>query len=90
YNTIEYHYDGRKHSQQKTDDEYPDDLKEYVGEIPIRGIIIDPKAASCIAILKKNRFTVIKAKTEVLDGIRNLARLLNEDKIKYNDCCKET
>ncbi|MGW2602736.1 hypothetical protein [Streptomyces klenkii] len=90
YKTKEYHYDGRKNSQQKTDDEYLDDLKEFVGEISIRGIIVDPSAASFIALLKKNRFKVIKAKNEVIDGIRNVARLLNEEKIKYNDCCKET
>ncbi|WP_242291375.1 MULTISPECIES: PBSX family phage terminase large subunit [unclassified Bacillus cereus group] len=90
YKTKEYHYDGRKNSRQKTDDEYLDDLKEFVGDISIRGIIVDPSAASFIALLKKNRFKVIKAKNEVIDGIRNVARLLNEEKIKYNDCCKET
>ena len=90
YKTKEYHYDGRKNSRQKTDDEYLDDLKEFIGDISIRGIIVDPSAASFIALLKKNRFKVLKAKNEVLDGIRNVARLLNEEKIKYNDCCKET
>ncbi|TNB92615.1 PBSX family phage terminase large subunit [Bacillus cereus] len=90
YKTKEYHYDGRKSSRQKTDDEYLDDLKEFVGDISIRGIIVDPSAASFIALLKKNRFKVLKAKNEVIDGIRNVARLLNEEKIKYNDCCKET
>ncbi|MGX5441522.1 PBSX family phage terminase large subunit [Bacillus thuringiensis] len=90
YKTKEYHYDGRKNSRQKTDDEYLDDLKEFIGDISIRGIIVDPSAASFIALLKKNRFKVLKAKNEVIDGIRNVARLLNEDKIKYNDCCKET
>lgn len=90
YKTKEYHYDGRKNSRQKTDDEYLDDLKEFIGDISIRGIIVDPSAASFIALLKKNGFKVLKAKNEVLDGIRNVARLLNEEKIKYNDCCKET
>ncbi|PFA69024.1 PBSX family phage terminase large subunit [Bacillus cereus] len=90
YKTKEYHYDGRKNSRQKTDDEYLDDLKEFIGDISIRGIIVDPSAASFIALLKKNRFKVLKAKNEVIDGIRNVARLLNEEKIKYNDCCKET
>lgn len=90
YKTKEYHYDGRKNSRQKTDDEYLDDLKGFIGDISIRGIIVDPSAASFIALLKKNRFKVLKAKNEVIDGIRNVARLLNEEKIKYNDCCKET
>ncbi|PFT88292.1 PBSX family phage terminase large subunit [Bacillus cereus] len=90
YKTKEYHYDGRKNSRQKTDDEYLDDLKEFIGDISIRGIIVDPSAASFIALLKKNRFKVLKAKNEVIDGIRNVARLLNEEKIKYNACCKET
>ncbi|MEC0037814.1 PBSX family phage terminase large subunit [Bacillus cereus] len=50
YKTKEYHYDGRKNSRQKTDDEYLDDLKEFIGDISIRGIIVDPSAAFAIPI----------------------------------------
>lgn len=91
YKVKEYHYDGRQKSKQKTDQEYLEDLQEFVGgSTPLKGIIVDPSAASFIALLKKNRFNVIKAKNEVIDGIRNLANALNDKLIMYNDCCKET
>ncbi|MGC4378268.1 PBSX family phage terminase large subunit [Fictibacillus sp. Mic-4] len=91
YKVKEYHYDGRQKSKQKTDQEYLEDLQEFVqGLSDIKGIIVDPSAASFIALLKKNHFRVIKAKNDVIDGIRNVATALNDGKIKYNDCCKET
>ncbi|WP_273122768.1 PBSX family phage terminase large subunit [Bacillus weihaiensis] len=91
YKVKEYHYDGRKSSKQKTDQEYLDDLKEFIGEIRgIKGIIVDPSAASFIALLKKNNMKVIKAKNDVLDGIRNVANALVNNLVKYNNTCVET
>lgn len=90
YKVKEYHYEGRKESKQRTDAEYSADLQEFVKGIRIRGVIVDPSAASFIAQLKKDRFFVIKAKNEVADGIRNVANALNRMLIAYNDCCKET
>jgi len=91
YKIKEYHYDGRAKGRQKTDEEYYHDLVEFVGELPIRSVIIDPSAASFIAtIRKKGKFVVRKADNDVLEGIRNMATALNTGKILYNDCCKET
>ncbi|MGG1597626.1 PBSX family phage terminase large subunit [Paenibacillus naphthalenovorans] len=91
YKIKEYHYDGRAKSRQKTDEEYCDDLIEFVGKLPIKGVIIDPSAASFIAAVKKRGlFKVIKANNDVIDGIRDVASSLVEGLIKYNDCCKET
>ncbi|MFB4326414.1 PBSX family phage terminase large subunit [Priestia sp. BR_2] len=91
YKVKEYHYDGRARSRQKTDEEYCDDLIEFVGKLPVKGIIIDPSAASFIAAIKKRGvLRVIKAANEVVNGIRDVASALVEGLIKYNDCCKET
>lgn len=91
YKIKEYHYDGRAKGRQKTDEEYYHDLVEFVGELPIRSVIIDPSAASFIAtIRKKGKFAVRKARNDVVEGIRNVATALNTGKILYNDCCKET
>ncbi len=90
YKVKEYHYSGREQSKQKTDQEYLEDLQEFVKGIRLSGVIVDPSAASFIALLKNNRFYVIKAKNDVLDGIRNVATALNDELIKYNDCCEET
>jgi PBSX family phage terminase large subunit len=90
YKVKEYHYEGRKESKQRTDDEYSKDLKEFVGSLRISGVIVDPSAASFIAQIKKDRFNVIKAKNDVVDGIRKVSTALNKKLIKYNDCCVET
>lgn len=91
YKVQEYHYDGRAKSHQKTDEEYCDDLIEFVGKLSVMGVIIDPSAASFITALKKRGlFRVIQANNDVIDGIRNVASALSEGLIKYNDCCKET
>lgn len=91
YKTKEYHYDGRKKAKQKTDEEYANDLEEFIeGAADFKGVIVDPSAASFIAVLKKRGLHVIKAKNDVLDGIRKVATALNNGLIKYNDCCKET
>ncbi|MEK5437281.1 hypothetical protein MKX35_17170 [Paenibacillus sp. FSL R5-0923] len=91
YKVKEYHYDGRQQSQQKTDKEYYHDLVEFVGDISLQSLIIDPSAASFIATVRKyGKFIVKKAKNDVLEGIRNVSSALNTGKILYNDCCKET
>jgi PBSX family phage terminase large subunit len=91
YKVKEYHYDGRAATMQKTDEEYYRDLETFVEDIPIKGVIIDPSAASFIATVKKRgRFKTIHAKNDVLDGIRNVATALNKQMIYYNDSCTET
>ncbi len=90
YKVKEYHYDGRKSSRQKTDEQYCQDMKEFVGDLKIVKIIVDPSAKSFITALKQHGFSVKEAKNDVLDGIRNLANALVNNLIKYNDCCTET
>ena len=86
----EYYYSGRDESEQKTNTEYAADLKEFLDDIKPKAIIIDPSAASFIAELKKRGYTVKKAKNDVLDGIRYVATLLNQEKIAFMEVCKNT
>lgn len=86
----EYYYSGREEASQKTDTEYADDLKEWLGGIKPVKIIVDPAAASFIAELKKRGFSVKKAKNDVLDGIRYVASLLNQDQIAVEEGCINT
>ncbi|MUK89143.1 PBSX family phage terminase large subunit [Ornithinibacillus sp. L9] len=90
YKVREYFHDGRSSSKQKTDVEYSRDLKQFTKGIRLKGVIVDPSAASFIAQLRKDGFYVIKAKNEVLDGIRNVQTALIDEMIYFNDCCKET
>lgn len=88
--TKEYYYSGRDKGKQKTDAEYAKDLKDFVGNKKIRAVIVDPSAASFIAELRKKGFTVIKAKNDVADGIRLVGTLLNQKRILFYACCKNT
>lgn len=86
----EYYYSGRDETEQKTDTEYADDLKEFLGDIKPKAIVIDPSAASFIAELRKRGYTIKKAKNDVLDGIRYVATLLNQGSIAFSSDCKNT
>lgn len=83
----EYYYSGRDKEKQKTDEEYVADLKAFVGNIPVRTVVVDPSAASFIAALRKAGFHITKAENAVLDGIRETASLLNNDKISFDTSC---
>lgn len=87
--TKEYYYSGREKAEQKTDSEYVADLKKFLNGISAK-IIVDPSAASFIAELKKNGFSVKKARNDVLDGIRFVATQLNEFNILFSDKCENT
>lgn len=83
----EYYYSGRDSSRQKTDEEYSRELSEFVGDKKIN-VIVDPSAASFIAQLRKDGFNVVKAKNDVLDGIRATQVAMNKGSIYFSSKCK--
>ena len=86
----EYYYSGRDKSKQKTDAEYAEDLKKWLGDTKIRAMIVDPSSASFIAELRKRKYKVLKARNDVLDGIRLVATLLNLKKLFFCNSCENT
>lgn len=94
YRFDEYYYSGRDTGIQKTDEEYGADVDTLTEQIPLGygqklKTIIDPSAASFIAVLrKKGRYKVLKADNAVEDGIRETATALKTGKIKIYPCCK--
>lgn len=90
YCVDEYYYSGRDESTQKTDNEYADDLFAFIGDKQIEAVIIDPSAASFIALLRKRKIKIIKARNDVLDGIRFVGTLLNTGKLFFLRKCKNT
>lgn len=97
----EYYYSGRDTGTQKTDEQYAQDLDVWLEEIlpgkTIR-VIIDPSAASFIALLRQrmipgarqaqHRYKVQKADNAVIDGIRETATALQTGVIKIGDRLK--
>lgn len=87
YAVKEYYYSGRETGVQKTDEQYAQDLETWLADIkPGKEIrtIIDPSAASFIALLrqKNGRYRVVKADNAVVDGIRETATAMDQGIIK--------
>lgn len=89
YAVREYYHSGRETGQQKTDQQYYDELEKLAGDLPIKNLIIDPSATSFIALCnQKKRFRVWRANNDVIDGIQHTASVINERKLLVNDCCE--
>ncbi len=90
-----YYYSGRESQIQKTDEQYANELDAWCADIPLKQdekieLIIDPSAASFIALLRKRgRYKVHPADNAVLDGIRETANALDNGYIKIFNTCKE-
>lgn len=88
YRIKEYYFDSRKEGYQRTDEEHYTGLLELADNRCIRTIIVDPSAASFIAVIKKHgKFTVKPAKNNVLDGIRQTSTALKRGEIKICNTC---
>ena len=93
YMVDEYYYSGRDEGIQKTDEEYAEALDKFTAGLADEWhklkTIIDPSAASFIALLRKRgRYHVIPADNAVLDGIRETATCMQTGKIKILPRCK--
>lgn len=99
-----YYYSGRETGIQKTDEEYAqaldgmlEDIAEYFNRAAeLTGLrekletIVDPSAASFIALLNKRPlYKVRKGDNAVLDGIRETATAMRLGKIKISPALKE-
>lgn len=89
YRVREYYYNGREKGVLLTDEEYYSQLERLAGGLSVRAVIVDPSAASFIECIRRHgRFSVIKARNEVTDGIRRTAEAFRAGDIKINDCCQ--
>lgn len=83
-----YHF-GRESEAQMTDAEYYQHLVEFIGKLPVRDIIIDPSAASFIAVIRKSkRYRAILASNEVVAGIGYTASLFHIGKLAIARSCE--
>lgn len=86
----EYYYCGRETTVQLTDEQYADEVDKLTKGYNISKVIVDPSAASFIAELKKRNYSVLKAKNDVIDGIRVVSRFLEKGNIKIHSSCKDS
>lgn len=94
YAVDEYYHSGRETNEQKTDEEYYNEICKLADrwKVPVDvRLIVDPSAASFIALVrKKSRFSVRKAKNDVIPGIQAVSAVLNNGKIMFSPRCKRT
>lgn len=85
----EYRWDSRKEMQQKTDEQYVEDMVKFIGspETSDTPIIVDPSASSFITALKMRGFFVVQGKNDVLPGIRRLSSLFALNRIRIHESC---
>ena len=91
YAEKEYYYSGRDQQRQKTDNDYYADMLDFIAGLPETRIdtIIDPSAASFIALLSRDRnFRVIPAINDVINGIRETASAMVNGLIKISPKCE--
>ena len=73
-----------------TDEQYYRELENLAGDLPVEFVVVDPSAASFIATIRAHgRFSVRKAKNEVLSGIRLVAEMLREGCLQFAPECKD-
>ena len=91
YRIREFYHNGRESGRMMTDEEYCDALEQLAGNCFVEQVVIDPSAASLIAALRRRgRFSVRKARNEVLPGIRWVATLLQTGRLFIGPECKDS
>jgi len=88
YIVDEYYWDSKKTVRQKTDGEYANDFVSFAGKHGTNIAYVDPSALSFINELKRKGVAVYEADNAVLDGVRFVGTLLQNNKLKINAKCK--
>ncbi len=84
----EYYFDSKIHQRQKTDSEYAQDLKNFLYQLPVAAIYLDPSAVSFrIELRKMGIENVYEANNDVLNGIRFTGDLIKNGTLKIGQEC---
>ena len=86
----EYYHDGRSTGVMKTDEEYYEALEALAEGRSIERVIIDPSAASLIALIRRRgRFRARGADNRVVPGIRLVGSLLQQGRLRICEGCTD-
>lgn len=89
YLAREYYHDGRK-SGLKTVGQYAADLRRFIADASVSGVIVDPSALAFIAELQQEGFHVIRGRNAVLPGIARCATEFQQGRLLIDPSCKNT
>ena len=89
YRVKEFYFSSRAEQRQMTDEDYAAALKNLAGERKITAVIVDPSAASFMEVLRRHGWRVVKAKNDVLSGIRLTSDCLKSGRIVICEGCAD-
>ena len=89
YRIAEFYFDSRREQRQMTDEEYAGELERLAAGRPIHRVVVDPSAASFIALLRRRGWNVVRADNDVLEGIRRTASALKSGRIVLCSSCPD-
>lgn len=86
----EYYYNSRKEGTSRTDEEHYAELEKLAGDHYIEDIIVDPSAASFKEVIRRHdKYTVMNAINDVINGIRTVSNMLADGTIKIGEQCHD-
>lgn len=86
----EYYYDARKEGLSRTDEQHYAGLELLAGGLPVECVVVDPSAASFMAcIASHGKFRAMKARNDVLSGIRLVSDALQSDRLRFSQACED-
>lgn len=86
----EYYYDAVKKKVQKTDYEFATEFVQWLDGIQPYAVYCDPSAASWKTELMRRGYMVLNANNDVINGIRQVATMLNTGKFYLDHSCINT
>ena len=88
----EYYYDAMKLKSQKTDHEFADKFDAWIKQSGVHpwAVFCDPSAASWKTELMRRGYVVLNANNDVINGIRQVATMLNTQKFYIDKSCVNT
>lgn len=88
--TDEWYYSGREEQRQKTVTALVEGLKDMLGEARPKYVIVDPSASALKVEMRQKGFKTRDADNEVLNGIANTGKLLEDHHLLISEKCKHT
>lgn len=88
----EYYYDAMKTKVQKTDHEFAEEFDAWIKKSDVKpwAVFCDPSAASWKTELMRRGYVVLNANNDVVNGIRQVATMLNTGKFYIDKSCVNT
>jgi PBSX family phage terminase large subunit len=85
----EYYWDSKANFRAKTNGELADDIEQFIEGYNVRGIFLDPSAASFKVELQRHKVRpLIEADNDVFPGITFVANLISNHQLKVLSCCR--